>query len=51
MCGNQRNIKVIHERILFRLRDLPSLTFAQAIYILSESLRGFRECYDKVGSF
>ena len=27
------------------------MTFSQAIYILSESLRGFKECYDKIGPF
>jgi hypothetical protein len=51
MCGNQQNIKVIYERLPLRFKDLPLLTVPQAIYVLSESLRGFRECYDKIGSF
>lgn len=51
MCGNQQNIKVIFERIIFRLKDIPILTLPQGIYVLSESLRGFRECYDKIGAF
>jgi len=34
-----------------RLRDLSFFTFSQAVYVLSESLRGFQECYDKVGPF
>lgn len=51
MCGNQRNVKVIYERMSYRLRDCPFLTFQQFLYVLCEALRGFGECYTKVGEF
>jgi hypothetical protein len=51
MCGNQQNVKVIYESIPRRYCDLPQLTFPETVYALSEALRGFRECYSKVGVF
>jgi hypothetical protein len=51
VCGNQKVMKVITERIPKRLPDLPQITFQESIYALSESLRGYKDCYSKLGPF
>lgn len=44
-------MKVVSERIPKRYSELPQLTFKESLYALSESLRGYKDCYSKVGSF
>ncbi len=51
MCGNTQILKIFHERIPLRYRDLTRITFQEALYVLSESIRGFDDCFSKVGQF
>lgn len=51
ICGNQKIIRVITERIPQRLSNLPQLTFQESLYALSESLRGYKDCCSKLGPF
>lgn len=35
LCGNQQNVKVMTERIPWRLDDIKNLTHSESLYILS----------------
>lgn len=51
MCGNHRNIKVITEHIPYRLEQFTLLTLPESLYVISEAIRGFSVCHEKVGKF
>ena len=51
LCGNRDMLKVMVESIPLRASDLHNLSFEESLYMLSESIRGFDDCYSKVGSF
>jgi hypothetical protein len=42
---------VLTERIPLRLNELPQVTFQESVYVLTESLRGYKDCYNKLGPF
>lgn len=44
-------MNVFYERIPVRLRQLSPLNLPDSLYILSEAIRGFKDCYEKVGLF
>jgi hypothetical protein len=39
------------ERIMQALADAPQVSFPEALYVMSESLLGFSELYNRVGPF
>jgi hypothetical protein len=51
ICGNTQVLRVVIERIPLRYKDLPQLPFREVLYALSESIRGFDDCFTKIGSF
>lgn len=51
LCGNEQTYKVVTERIPRRLSDLPVVPQREALYLLSEALRGYDDLYSKVGEF
>ena len=51
LCGNQRIVKVLTEHIPVRCPQLPQLPFPDSLYLLSECLTGFNECYQTMGPF
>jgi len=51
LCGNRDILKVMIESMPVRATDLHNLTLQESLYLLSECLRGFDDCYSKVGLF
>jgi hypothetical protein len=51
LCGNRDVLKVMVERIPIKGHQLKRLSFPEGVYMLSESLRGYEDCYSKVGTF
>lgn len=51
MCGNRDILKVMIESIPIRATQLHNLSLPESLYLLSECLRGFDDCYSKVGLF
>lgn len=51
LCSNYKNIEVFTEYIPYRLAETRSLTHEQGMYVLSESLIGFYELYNRLGAF
>jgi hypothetical protein len=51
LCGNRDVLKVMVEHIPLRGSSLNGLTFVEGIYVLSEVIRGYEDCYSKVGYF
>ena len=51
LCGNRDCLKVLTESIPIRANDINNLSFKEGLYMLSECLRGFDDCYAKVGGF
>lgn len=49
-CTFDVEIVVVIERIPFRLMDLGHLDYSEALYILSQSLRGGKAIWERIGS-
>ena len=50
-CGNTQMLKVVVERIVSRLKDLPQLPLPASLYVLSEAIRGYSVCFKMMGHF
>lgn len=50
-CGNTQMLKVVVERIVSRLKDLPQLQLPASLYVLSEAIRGYSVCFKMMGHF
>lgn len=50
-CGNTQMLRVVVERIIVRLRDLPQLPLPASLYLLSEAIRGYSVCFKMMGQF
>lgn len=50
-CGNTQMLKVVVERIVSRLKDLPQLPLPASLYVLSEVIRGYSVCFKMMGHF
>jgi hypothetical protein len=51
LCANRDILKVFTESIPIRATDLNNLPLKESIYMLTEAIRGFDDCYSKVGAF
>ena len=51
MCGDRDCLKVMTESIPIRGPDIRPLSSKEGMYMLSECLRGYNDCYNKVGAF
>ena len=50
-CGNAQMLRVVVERIVTRLKDLPQLQLPASLYVLSEAIRGYIVCFKMMGHF
>lgn len=51
MCGSTQVIRVAVERTVARWGDLGELSFPETLYALSESIRGFDDCFSRIKLF
>jgi hypothetical protein len=49
MCGAEQSLKVVTEYLPKRLSTVSQFSFYEALYILTEVLKGFREVYRRYG--
>ncbi len=51
LCGNTQIVRVAVERTVARWGDLGELPFPEILYALSESIRGFDDCFSRIKLF
>ena len=47
----QNNMRILTERIQYRLSEAPQLTYPESLYVLDNSLAGSQYLYNKAGPF
>jgi hypothetical protein len=48
-CGGGKSLKVVTEYLPKRLSSVPRFSFQEALYVLTETLKGFREICRRFG--